>query len=396
VTKICVVGPSKKYYSGLTAYTICLANALSLQNQVSALTIRNLLPRFLYPGRRNVDRQDNILDFSPPVEVFEGMDWNSPLSWMKAWNFLKKEKPDVIIMAWWTSAVAHMELFVALVNACNIKAKLILELHEIVDPLEASKLGFRLYSGLMGGWIIRRSAAYVVHSEAVKAQAAQVYRLPAQKVFVIPHGIYDSYCQSCSRESARAALNIREPFVILYFGMIRKYKGVPALVAAFNQLPSEVAQNARLIIAGENWGDEEGLEDLIKNSPRADHITLRAEFVPDAAVPHFFSAADVVVLPYLRSAGSGVASLAMAFGKPVIISDLPNIRESLADYRGTFLVPQGEVAPIASCLTALYRQQQAGGKLTFDTPASCGWSQVTGLYHDLIQKIEAPGTAYGP
>jgi glycosyltransferase involved in cell wall biosynthesis len=395
VTKICVVGPSKKYYSGLTAYTICLANALSLGNQVSALTIRNLLPRFLYPGRRNVARQDTVLDFSSSVKIFEGMDWNSPLSWIRAWNFLKREKPDVIIMSWWTSAVAHMELFLALVNSCSIKAKLILELHEIVDPLEAAKLGFRLYSGLVGGWIMHRSAAYVVHSEAVKTQVVQVYRLPAEKVFVIPHGLYDSYCQPINRDAARAALNIREQFVILYFGMIRKYKGVPALVTAFEQLPPEMAENTRVIIAGENWGDEEGLEELITKSARADHITFRPEFVPDAAVPQYFSAADVVVLPYLRSAGSGVASIAMAFGKPVIISDLPNIKESLADYRGAILVPQGEIAPITARLTELYRQQQTGQKLTFEIPASCGWGRVTGLYDDLIRKLGAAGRTNG-
>ncbi len=387
VTKICVVGPGKKYFSGLTAYTICLANSLSAKNEVSAVTIRNLLPRFLYPGNKNVDRHDYTLEFSPGIRVYEGMDWNSPISWSKAYQFLKKEKPDVIIMAWWTSSVAHMELFLALVNSVKIKAKLILELHEIVDPLEAGKPVLRLYSRVMGKWIMNKAAAFVVHSDTVKKQTMETYRLPKEKVFVIPLGVFDSYSQSYSRESARQELGIKEEFVVLYFGMIRKYKGVRYLVEAFNKLPEEIALHSRLIIAGENWGDEEGLERLIKDSPYNKQITFQPEFVPDAGVPKYFSAADVVALPYLRSAGSGVASLAMAYGKPIIISDLENLKEALQDYQGTRLVPCGDATSVANKITDEYAQIKAGKAVTYTAPTVCGWDNINDLFQKLISQI---------
>jgi len=315
------------------------------------------------------------------------MDWNSPLSWWKAYSFLKKEKPDVIIMAWWTSAVAHMELFLAMVNSCGIKSKLILEMHEIVDPLEAGKLPLRLYSRLMGRLIRNRAAAFVVHAEKVKNQAIEAYHLKKEKVFVIPHGIYDSYFQEHSQESARHELGVKENFVILYFGMIRKYKGVPTLLQAFNNLSREIASDSRLIIAGENWGDEEGLEDLIRASPYKEQITLRSEFVPDSQVPDYFSAADVVALPYLRSAGSGVASLAMAYGKPIIISDLDNIKESLEGYQGTLLVPPGDASSITQKLMILYVQRKANGMVSYTAPDVLGWDNITDLFQKVITRI---------
>ena len=387
MTKICIIGPSKKYFSGISAYTICLANAFSLNSQTSAVLLRNLLPRFLYPGNKNVGRDDFSIEFKSDVRIYEGMDWNSPLSWWKAYSFLKKEKPDVIIMAWWTSAVAHMELFLAMVNSCGIKSKLILEMHEIVDPLEAGKLPLRLYSRLMGRLIRNRAAAFVVHAEKVKNQAIEAYHLKKEKVFVIPHGIYDSYFQEHSQESARQELGVKENFVILYFGMIRKYKGVPTLLQAFNNLSREIASDSRLIIAGENWGDEEGLEDLIRASPYKEQITLRSEFVPDSQVPDYFSAADVVALPYLRSAGSGVASLAMAYGKPIIISDLDNIKESLEGYQGTLLVPPGDASSITQKLMILYVQRKANGMVSYTAPDVLGWDNITDLFQKVITRI---------
>jgi glycosyltransferase involved in cell wall biosynthesis len=387
VTKICIVGPSKKYFSGVSAYTICLANALSKKDSVSVLMLRNLLPRFLYPGKKNVGRQDYSLEFASEIEVFDGMDWNSPLSWIKACRFLKKEKPDIILMAWWTSAVAHMQLFLALVNLFSIKAKLVLEMHEILDPLEAGKYFIRLYSRIMGRFIMNRADAFVVHSDTVKNLASKSYFLKKDKIFIIPHGVYDSYSQEYTKESARQELRIKEEFVVLYFGMIRKYKGVPCVVKAFDKLLPEIALNSRLIIAGENWGDEDELESLIQVSPYKKQITFQGEFVPDSMVPRYFSAADVVVLPYLRSAGSGVASLAMAFGKPIIITDLENIKESLVGYAGTILVPRGDVSCIAEKISETFARNQAHELLPFSVPGTCDWDNVTGLFQKVVRQI---------
>src|SRR4030042_5208830 len=154
--KICIVGSSKRFFSGPTIHTIFLANALAKHNEVCVVLLRNLLPRFLYPGREHIGRDDYLVDFDPVVDVYDGMDWNSPRTWHGAYRFLKAHQPDTIIMLWWTSSVAHMELFLALANRMKIKANLILEMHEVVDPLEESILPIRLYSRLAGKLITGR------------------------------------------------------------------------------------------------------------------------------------------------------------------------------------------------------------------------------------------------
>ena len=132
--KICIMGPSTKFFSGLSAYTICLANALSKSNNVSVALLRNSLPRFLYPGKRHVGRRDYLLDFASEIRAYDGLDWNSPLSWIGAYLLVRRQEPEVIIVQWWTSSVVHMQLFLAIANRLGTRAKLILEVHEIVDP----------------------------------------------------------------------------------------------------------------------------------------------------------------------------------------------------------------------------------------------------------------------
>lgn len=96
--KICIVGSSKRFYGGLTTHTIFLANALSKRNHVSVVLLRNLLPRFLYPGRDHIGQTNYLVDFNPGIEVYEGMDWYSPRTWHGANKFLRKHQPDAIIM----------------------------------------------------------------------------------------------------------------------------------------------------------------------------------------------------------------------------------------------------------------------------------------------------------
>lgn len=384
--RICVVGPSKRFFSGLSAYTICLANALSKDNDVSTVLLRNLLPRFLYPGKAHVGREGYSLCLRQEIKSFDGMDWNSPLSWLRAYRFLKQQKPDAIIMQWWTSSVAHMELFLALANKLKIKAKLVLEMHEIVDPLEESILPLRAYSRVMGRQLMARADAFVVHSVSVKKQAERIYGLRGDRVFLIPHPLYDVYHQDHDQKAARDEVGVKEDFVILYFGMIRKYKGVPYLVEAFDKLPQDIAQHSRLVIAGEDWGDDTLLVDSIDSSPYREQIAFRPEFVADDMVPKYFSAADVVVLPYLRTAGSGVANIAMAYGKPIITSDLETMRECLMDYEGASFVPVGDSAALAQKLVAIHNLRASGKAMVYDLPGNT-WDEVARQYEQIVEQV---------
>ena len=368
---IAVVGSSKRFFSGLSAYTISLANALSKENIVCALLLRNLAPRFLYPGRHRIGKTGCSLDFLPQIQVLDGMDWNSPVSWMRSCRFLRQQKSDVIIMHWWTASVAHMLLLIALVNRVVLKAKMIIEMHEVLGPFEESVLPLRVYSRIMGRLLMGRADAFIVHADTVRDQATRVFGLDRKKVIVIPLALFDEYHRDLDSQEARDKLGISERFVILHFGMIKKYKGVPGLVEAFDRLPPDIARGSRLLIVGEDWGEEPLLNEMVASASYKEQITYIPQFVPDEMVPLYFCAADVVVLPYVRTSGSAVAAIAVAYGKPVIASDTETMREVRSGYPRAWFFPVGDCVALRGKIAEVYRSYQT------PHPSVCNQGQST-------------------
>lgn len=378
---ICIVGPSKRFLSGISYYTIRLANAMSEKKDVSVICFRQLLPTFLFPGKSHVGKNISDLNFSPEIPVFDGMDYNNPLTWIRAYSFIKVQKPDVIILQWWTSSVAHMQLLLKIFAGLLHKPKIIIEFHEVVDPFEESILPIRLYSKITGKLLRKNLDAYITHSESDKQLVAERYSIAPEKIHVIPHGLYDQYGELLDIKEARRDLSINDEFVLLSFGLIRKYKGTPYLIRAFEQLPSEVLEKSRLLIVGEIWEDRKELLDQIKASPSHDKITLVDEYVPDEKVNLYFSAADIVVLPYLRASQSGIAHIAMSFGKPVVVSEVGGLKESMAGYEGTFFVPPGDIESIRKAILNLLETRRY-----YEAPDQ-KWDKVINRYIELIQSI---------
>lgn len=378
---ICIVGPSKRFLSGISYYIIRLANAMSAEKDVSVVCFRQLLPTFLFPGKSHVGKNISDLNFSSEIPVFDGMDYNNPLTWVKAYRFLKAQKPDIIVLQWWTSSVAHMQLLLKIFAGLLHKPKIIIEFHEVVDPFEESILPIRLYSKIMGKLLRKNLDAYITHSQSDKELVAKRYSISPEKIHVIPHGLYDQYGELLDIKEARRNLSIKDDFVILSFGLIRRYKGTPYLISAFEQLPSEILEKSRLLIVGEIWEDRKELLDQIKASPFHDKITLVDEYVPDEKINLYFSAADVVVLPYLRASQSGIAHIAMSFGKPVVVSEVGGLKESMANYKGTFFVPPADVDSIRKVILS-----QFGERKHYEAPDQ-KWDRIINCYIELMQSI---------
>lgn len=383
---ICVVGPSKRFFSGITAHTIFLANALSERNKVSVILLRNLLPRFLFPGREHVGKDMYSIDFTLDIDVYDGMDYNSPWSWFGAYKFLKQHRPDVIIIMWWSSSVAHMQIFLKWVNKLGVGAKIIVEMHEVVDPLEERIWPIRLYSCIAGRQLIHGLDAYTTFSQIDKGRIVDIYHIDKEKVHVLPMGLYKDYFQPIDQISAKQELCFDKEFVILYFGLIRQYKGVPYLVEAFNSLPSSIALRSRLLIVGEVWEEGELLQQIVDASPYKSHITLVSQYIPDSMIPKYFSASDVIVLPYLRASGSAVAHIALTYGKPIVLSDVPALREYLGDYPGAIFVKPGDPVSIKDNIIALYAAVESGQDVHYNSTHST-WDDVAQQNEIIMQRL---------
>jgi len=376
---ICIVGPSKRFTSGISYYTIGLANALSSHNRVSVVCFRNLLPKILFPGRAHVGRNISDLEFTQDVTVFDGMDYNNPLTWWRAYRFLRKQHPDVITLQWWTSSVAHLHLIIKMMNLF-LGARIVIEFHEVVDPLEENILPIRWYSRTTGRLLRRDVDGYITHSSSDRELVAERYHIDPDTIKVIPHALYDQYSR-IDKIDAKKKLSIKEEFVILSFGLIRKYKGIPYLISAFEELPDDIIRNSRLLIVGEIWDDREALLHQIDGSKHKDNITLIDEYIPDDRIPLYFSAADTVVLPYTRASQSGIAHIAMCFGTPIIVSKVGGLAESMAGYEGTVFVPPCDVSAITGAIESQYKRPK------LFNPPERRWNDTAIMYQELIDDL---------
>lgn len=364
---ISVVGPSTRFLSGISYYTIRLCNALAIQNAVHAILFRNMLPKRLFPGWKRVGKTDVSIGINSSVEVLEVLDWYNPFSWALGAKRLRSS--DAVIFEWWTSSVVHM--FLALLLISGKKSKLFIEFHEVVDPLEYGILPLRLYARIMGR-IIRRSASrFIVHSEHDRILIASQYKINPKCIAVIPHGLYDQY-PILDKGQSKTILGVQNSFVILFFGLLRPYKGVSDLIRAFEKLPGTIQDNAILLIAGEAWEDLESLE-IINNSPLANRIYLKNRYIADEDIPIFFSAADLLVLPYTRASQSGVAHIGIAYGLPILATKVGGLVESLGSYKGTKFVEPLDNNALIQGIMELYNTR---AQERYEPPDEMRWDRI--------------------
>jgi len=377
IEKIAVIGPSKRFLSGISYYTIRLSNALANYAQVKAILFRDMLPKKFFPGWRRVGKNLASLKFDKKVDVYEILKWNDPTTWLEAFESVKD--CNALILEWWTSSVAHMYLAVEVLNKLSFKVPVVIEFHEVIDPLESSILPIKIYSKIIGKIIRSLASHYVVHSNVDRELISQIYRIPDDKISVIPHGIYDHYSRI---DSAKEKLNIEERFVILFFGLLRPYKGVKYLIKAFESLPKDILNHSRLLIVGETWEDQESIK-LITQSKYYNKITVVNRYVPDDELALYFSASDVVVLPYTRASQSGVAHIAMHFGLPIIASYVGGLKESLHRYKGTIFVKPRNIHELTESITEVYKIRNK----RYPPPVELKWEIIAKKWIDLLKNL---------
>jgi glycosyltransferase involved in cell wall biosynthesis len=338
--RICVVGPGTRFLSGLTYYTYSLTGALERAgHRTSALLIRSLLPRRLYPGRARVGKE--LADLSLPTQVrrVDGIDWYWGWSLVRALRLLWKERPEVVVLQWWTGAVLHTYIALAIATRL-LGAKVVIEFHEAQDVGEAKLPFVARYMNFFGRYLLRLSTAQIAHSEFDINLIRNRYGL-TRSVALVPHAGYDYLAaQRPLRKAPPDALNI------LYFGVIRPFKGVEDLVTAFDLL-SFVRRRFWLTVVGETWEGWDLPSRQIAGSPHQDRITFVNRYVTDAEAAGYFAGADLVVLPYHRSSSSGPLQIAMAKGLPVVVAKVGGLVEAAAQYSGAVFVEANNPGSLA-------------------------------------------------
>ncbi|MEO7117616.1 MAG: glycosyltransferase family 4 protein [Candidatus Limnocylindrales bacterium] len=376
--RLALIGAGTRFLSGPSYHTRDLAGALAGPFDVLLITMRRLLPTRLYPGHTRVGAKLMLDGYDARVRVVDGVDWYWLPSMLRAVGSLVRHRPDLVIFEWWTGAVLHSYLLLALV-ARAMRAQVVIEIHEVLDPGEARIGWVDRYVRTFSPLFMRLAQAFIAHSSTDVAMLRRSLHLHDRPVHVIPMGppggVISSEASVAWREAPPEACNI------LSFGLIRPYKGVEQLVRAFGALEDGEVGDYWLTIAGETWEGWDLPAQEITASPHRDLITTIGHYIDDRDVAALFRGADGAVLAYSRSLGSAALHLCLAHGLPVVITGIPALREAVADYEGVRVVPVGDVPALTEALRWL--RTQKGRR--FPDPHS--WERVVQRYLSLSRDL---------
>jgi glycosyltransferase involved in cell wall biosynthesis len=318
--KIALVGPIHPYRGGIAQYTGELAKAFSKYVDTRVYSFSKLYPGFLYPGKSDkvvaIDEvKSKNTDYS--ISVY------SPRSWSKTASRIHKDGYDVAIIVWWTFFWQPMLGFIAW-RLKRKGVKVIYLCHNITDHEEnwAKKQISKKAIGIADGYILHS------YEEASKLKKLK----PNANILRRVHPIYIHFPKPAKKLKKQGKLEI------LYFGLIRPYKGVDVLLSAMEKLNDK---EVYLTIIGEVWGDKnrENLVERIKELKDSGiNIDYKFEYVDEKEAANHFAHTDVVVLPYLSATGSGVVTLAYNYGKPVIASAVGGLSDVVIDDQTGWLI----------------------------------------------------------
>ena len=374
--RVMVIGSGWHFTSGISHYTYRLSTALAEEHPVSALLMRRLVPKRMYPGASRVGADLNDAVYPAHVPTYDGVDWYWGRSMTGALRFIDEQRPDIVVLEWWTGAVLHTYLRLAR-YAARRGARVILEWHESQDVGEATLPGVRQYVQALMPRLLSKVSGHIVHSSFDHEAITSAFSLGDAQVRIIPHGAYDHLARPAQARPAAS----NGPFRLLYLGVVRPFKGVEDLVEAFSELDREQAERFRLTIVGETWEGWTAPNEAIARSPHADLIERVDRYVSDAELCAYYGQADAVVLPYHRSSASGPLQIAMSAGLPVVTTAVGGLVEAVRDYPGALQVPPQDPGALRE---ALLRLPERRGR-RYEDPHS--WSHTARSYHSLINDI---------
>tara|TARA_B100000508_G_C11465718_1_gene282259 strand:- start:3806 stop:4909 length:1104 start_codon:yes stop_codon:yes gene_type:complete len=301
------------FRGGIAQFNGALFRALEKDHEVKAYNFTTQYPSMLFPGKTQFVDENDQADKIPSERVLNSM---NPASYGQTARKIKEFKPDLVIIGYWMPYMAPSLGYVA--GKLSKDYNVVSIVHN-ATPHEKGKFDKRLSS-----YFFKRNDKCIALSEAVKSDIERNY--PSIDVKVLLHPVYEHFGVKVDKIEAIKQLKIpRQKKYILFFGLIRDYKGLDLLIDAMKFLPTEY----HLVIAGESYGSFDKYQEQIKLNNLNDRVHLHLRYIPDSEVKFFFSMSDVVALPYRSATQSGIVAIAKHFNKPVVATNVGGLSEFL-------------------------------------------------------------------
>lgn len=314
------------FRGGISQFNASLYLELGKSHTVKAFNFTRQYPEFLFPGKTQYVTKD---DDAVPIESDALLDTANPFTYGRTYRAIRDWEPDLVIISYWMSYFAPSLGYIA--RRLRKRCKVISILHNVV-PHEP-----RFFDAPLTRYFLSGCTGNVTLCDEV---AEDLKRLsPKAPNITLFHPIYGHFGEKMPREEAEKALGLKPGMRnLLFFGLIRDYKGLDILLDAFGKLDS----GYQLIVAGEPYGSFVKYRNIIDRSPAKDRIRLFTRYIKDSEVKVFFSASDLAVLPYRSATQSGISAIAYHFEVPMVVTDVGGLRQSIGDCGTGLVAPKAD------------------------------------------------------
>jgi len=376
--KIIILGPAHPFRGGIALNNERLA--LEFQNmgyEVEIITFTLQYPNFLFPGKtqHSEEAAPKNLNISQKVNSI------NPFNWLKVGRLIKNKKPDILIIRYWIPFMGPCFGTIARKVKKNKHTKIITVFDNVI-PHE-KRFGDKMFTK----YFIKPIDAFITMSKSVENDLAS-FNTSKPRDFN-PHPIFDSFGQIYPKEEAKNLLNLDKNInYILFFGLIREYKGLDLLLEAFSKFDYQ-KYNVKLLVAGEYYSNEEQYKTLIKKLNLEDQVLVENSFIKDSDVGKYFCSADIIALPYKHATQSGVTQIAYHFEIPILVTNVGGLPEMVPHEKVGYVVDVN-IDEIAKALTHFYENNMENDfkKSLKIEKRKYDWDIMANKIIDLSEKIK--------
>ena len=327
--KIILIGPAYPYRGGNALFVTHTYEALKNDFDVKIFNYKLLYPSLLFPGTTQFDRSKGQVFQVPSERVINSI---NPFNWIRASNKLKKENADLIVFDWWHPFFGFCHGAISFLIRKKYKNKILFITENVVsheaNPIDKilTKIG------------LQNASKFLTLSGVVEQEVRQYSK--GKKVYRSELPVYDCYMPivESSIEKLKVELGFEpDSAVLLFFGYVRKYKGLDILIKAFPSILSEYS-DVRLLIVGEFYDDPKPYLEQVKKLGIEDKVRVINQFVPNEEVAKYYQVSDVVILPYRSATQSGILNVAYGFYKPVIVTNVGGLAEFVDEGKTGFVI----------------------------------------------------------
>lgn len=338
---IIIIGPAHPLRGGIAAFNERLAIELQrIGHRVMLYSFSLQYPSFLFPGKTQYS------DSPPPegLDIRTSINSVNPVNWLKVGREIKKLNPDVVITRFWIPFLAPSLGSILRQIRRNKHSRIVCVADNII-PHE-KRPGDRELTN----YLIKPCDAFVVMSKIVLNDLRKFTPKPAS---LVPHPLYDQFGEKITRSLSREHLQLpAKDKLLLFFGLIRRYKGLDLLLEAMAD--SRIRQGQiKLVVAGEFYEDASVYRGLIEKNKLQASVFLHTLYIPDEQVKYYFCAADAVVLPYRDATQSGIAPIAYHFELPMIATNVGGLPDTIEDGK-TGLLCKPDAHSLADIILKFY------------------------------------------